>query len=182
MLNRTSRDLNYNWNSDHFGSWTAKPSLDLGLRQESWKKEVIPSHLTITLSCLSSVSPLRCKDDDSVSQHHLNAYLFTFPLPVSTSCKPSRIIVTTIFQPATMFNTSRIFRANVKCVADMLSHRRFSLGKLQTGIVGLPNVGKSTLFNALVGSEAAQAANFPFCTIGHQLLPLNFKLSIYPDS
>lgn len=37
--------------------------------------------------------------------------------------------------------------------------------KLQTGIVGLPNVGKSTLFNALVGSEMAQAANFPFCTI-----------------
>lgn len=37
--------------------------------------------------------------------------------------------------------------------------------KLQTGIVGLPNVGKSTLFNALVGSETAQAANFPFCTI-----------------
>ncbi len=33
------------------------------------------------------------------------------------------------------------------------------------GIVGLPNVGKSTLFNALTNSSIAQAANFPFCTI-----------------
>ena len=33
------------------------------------------------------------------------------------------------------------------------------------GIVGLPNVGKSTLFNALTNSSKAQAANFPFCTI-----------------
>ncbi|HKL70772.1 redox-regulated ATPase YchF [Salibaculum sp.] len=33
------------------------------------------------------------------------------------------------------------------------------------GIVGLPNVGKSTLFNALTRTAAAQAANFPFCTI-----------------
>lgn len=41
---------------------------------------------------------------------------------------------------------------------------------LNCGIVGLPNVGKSTLFNALVGSEAAQAANFPFCTIGRSCL------------
>jgi len=37
--------------------------------------------------------------------------------------------------------------------------------KIQTAIVGLPNVGKSTLFNALTETQGAEAANYPFCTI-----------------
>src|SRR5438045_3040161 len=36
---------------------------------------------------------------------------------------------------------------------------------LKTGIVGLPNVGKSTLFNAVTRTRKAEAANYPFCTI-----------------
>ncbi|KAM0951651.1 putative ribosome-binding ATPase YchF/Obg-like ATPase 1, GTP binding domain-containing protein [Dioscorea sansibarensis] len=44
------------------------------------------------------------------------------------------------------------------------SGSRFSMS-LKAGIVGLPNVGKSTLFNAVVENGKAQAANYPFCTI-----------------
>jgi len=47
---------------------------------------------------------------------------------------------------------------------------------LAAGLVGMPNVGKSTLFNALVGQQLAQASNFPFCTIEP-----NFAAVAVPD-
>jgi hypothetical protein len=53
---------------------------------------------------------------------------------------------------------------------------------LKTALVGLPNVGKSTLFNALVGSAAAKASNFPFCTIepNHGKVSVTYSHTIPP--
>src|SRR5205085_1286207 len=48
---------------------------------------------------------------------------------------------------------------------------------LRAGIVGLPNVGKSTLFNAVTRSRKAEAANYPFCTIDP-----NVGIVTVPDS
>jgi len=46
---------------------------------------------------------------------------------------------------------------------------------MKIGIVGLPNVGKSTLFNALTKSYSAPAENFPFCTIEPNIGIVNVK-------
>src|SRR3989337_3568610 len=49
--------------------------------------------------------------------------------------------------------------------SPLAGHARINTMPLSVGIVGLPNVGKSTLFNALLKKQAAYVANFPFATI-----------------
>ena len=77
-------------------------------------------------------------------------------------------IATSFMLPSLYRSTSRL--KSLTNVNLIRSNYQLNLSmKLNCGIVGLPNVGKSTLFNALVGSQAAQAANFPFCTIGETI-------------
>ena len=49
---------------------------------------------------------------------------------------------------------------------------------MKLGIVGLPNVGKSTLFNAITSTKNAAAANYPFCTIDPNTGVLNILILI----
>ena len=56
------------------------------------------------------------------------------------------------------------FLGSPQVVSQLISCNTLSM-KIRVGLLGLPNVGKSTLFNALAQQSIAQAANFPFCTI-----------------
>jgi GTP-binding protein YchF len=71
-----------------------------------------------------------------------------------------------------LFGKVAIFFSSLRPV---LAH--FPAAMLKAGIVGLPNVGKSTLFNAVTRTRKAEAANYPFCTIDP-----NVGIVTVPDS
>jgi ribosome biogenesis GTPase A len=83
-----------------------------------------------------------------------------------------------LFIMLTLAQRSHAWLRRAPLLSTVMTKRNLAM-KLNCGIVGLPNVGKSTLFNALVGSEAAQAANFPFCTIGEFLRTLDKLATIF---
>jgi ribosome-binding ATPase YchF (GTP1/OBG family) len=70
-----------------------------------------------------------------------------------------------LFSADIIFSLEKFFLKKKKLFNDTISNIFLIFSTMQVGIVGLPNVGKSTLFNALTKSYAAEAANFPFCTI-----------------
>ena len=84
-----------------------------------------------------------------------NANKFAFALGLFVSLH----FRTTVYRPS---SRGHLHFADA-CRTDNIKNERYSMA-LQCGIVGLPNVGKSTLFNCLSNAKA-QAANFPFCTI-----------------
>eukprot|EP00611_Tribonema_gayanum_P021801 TRINITY_DN4268_c0_g1_i1.p1 TRINITY_DN4268_c0_g1~~TRINITY_DN4268_c0_g1_i1.p1 ORF type:complete len:431 (+),score=186.56 TRINITY_DN4268_c0_g1_i1:77-1294(+) len=76
----------------------------------------------------------------------------------------------TVFMAATRTGTAFVARGGALArslggAQQVRGFRATASMKLKTGIVGMPNVGKSTLFNALTEQQAAQAENYPFCTI-----------------
>lgn len=86
----------------------------------------------------------------------MNEFLVTMILLLSTSRQ-----FVSAFSKYSSFTRPNF---GVSIAQRQYTQSKFSM-KLQTAIVGLPNVGKSTLFNALTESQGAEAANYPFCTI-----------------
>jgi len=90
-------------------------------------------------------------------------------MKIPSASVPLMLVMSTRFCAAFLSSSSSAFhRSFAHGVAGSAarSYSRTALSmKLQTAIVGLPNVGKSTLFNALTETQGAEAANYPFCTI-----------------
>ena len=90
-----------------------------------------------------------------------------FLLSVMILLKATSSFVTMTAAPRAGLSMLRPLAINSPSLLTSRSYSRSTAlsAKLKTAIVGLPNVGKSTLFNALTETQGAEAANYPFCTI-----------------
>src|SRR2546421_13037362 len=73
--------------------------------------------------------------------------------------------MTGVFRSDSYLEKPRTRPPHNRLVKPLLRPLSSNLLMLKAGIVGIPNVGKSTLFNALTRTRKAEAANYPFCTI-----------------
>lgn len=97
--------------------------------------------------------------------------------PIFVATMLSTLLAATPLSSAFVSTTSAAF-ARRTGLASRRSYSRSVLSmKLQTAIVGLPNVGKSTLFNALTETQGAEAANYPFCTVSYIMLIVLFVVA-----
>lgn len=92
--------------------------------------------------------------------------MMTMTMMALTTTMSGRLFARAYLTSPIIKTTSFLGSRSVGVSGSRRSYSRTTLSmKLQTAIVGLPNVGKSTLFNALTETQGAEAANYPFCTI-----------------
>ena len=122
---------------------------------------------------MTSAAMVRTDDSSSILMRTKNPqprpsnHFLTCVTTMKISCHAAPLFIMFTLAPrlgAAFVSSSK--RSFLGVASGRRSYSRSALSmKLQTAIVGLPNVGKSTLFNALTETQGAEAANYPFCTI-----------------
>lgn len=124
--------------------------------------------LTHTSTITNQISPAPSTRKNIIAQQQSRGLLHQHLLQLPMNILLQATMLAAITRHSMAFVSRSSFTQTLSPVSrtSTRSYSRTTLNmKLQTAIVGLPNVGKSTLFNALTETQGAEAANYPFCTI-----------------